>query len=96
VRLKILGQIADGIIPFHYGQNISRPIGVASSQVVVVDGGWGSCVLADDTAVAKQTEGPGQNECRGYSRAREAEPSVSIITDPEMIIERGLMKGIQN
>jgi len=91
----MLCQIADWIIPFNYGQIISRPIGVASNEVVVADGGWGSCVLADATTVAKQAEGRGQNECRGFSRARESEISVPIMTDPEMIMERDLMNEVQ-
>jgi hypothetical protein len=38
VRLWILGQIEDWIVPFPQGQNISRSIDVARYQTMVVDG----------------------------------------------------------
>jgi hypothetical protein len=71
VRLRMLNQIEDWIVPFHYWQIVSWSIGSSYYQMVVVDGGWGTFVLADDTVVAKQAGGGGWNECLAGFRTGE-------------------------
>jgi hypothetical protein len=44
VRLRVLGQIEDWIIPFPYGQNILWSIDAARFQVMLVGGRWGRVV----------------------------------------------------
>lgn len=64
VRLWILGQKEDWIIPFPYGQNILWSIDAAHYQVMLVDGRRGGFVAASEAVVAKQVDGQERNERR--------------------------------
>lgn len=93
VRLRILGQIEDWIVPFPYGLNIFWSIDAARYRVMYVEDRRGCSVQAGEAVVAKQVNGQGRNERREGFRPGWKILSVLMIVDSKMIMRSDLMKG---